>query len=264
MSDVSADPRQHQPFPAGSPGEMRPPEAAFLRGKPAVDRHQQLIDRMKRQVKAWQKVDDRRSIFLHCYSLMSGNVLAAVRADQFADSDWVANLMHHFATYYFNPLESYESGEGRVPEVWLRAHDTALKEEATAAQHLLAGVNAHINYDLALAVYDLLEPEWFDLSRHERNRRRDDHDLINVIISDTVDRVQDEVVERHDPWMNLLDRVGGDLDEWLAAQMIRIWRDRVWRRAGELLEAESATAREAVRSKMEKDALLRMKLFLGL
>ena len=268
MTEHPAQDRGRQrPFPAGSPGDLRPAEAAYLQGEPAADRHQALIDRMKRQVKVWQKVGDRRSIFLHCYSLMSGNVLAAVRARQFADSDWVANLMHHFAGYYFEPLAAYDAGEAGqrpVPAVWRHAHGMARDEEATAAQHLLVGVNAHINYDLALAVYDLLEPQWYDLSRVEKRRRRDDHDLINVIIADTVNRVQDEVIERHDPWMELVDRIAGDLDEWLAAQMIRIWRDRVWERAGQLLEAESASERELVRAAMERDALLRMRLFRGL
>ena len=252
------------PFPAGSPGEIRPQQGAFLRGVPAVDRHQALIDRMEGQSREWEQKGDRRCIFLRCYSLMSGNVLAAVRAQRFADSDWVANLMHHFAGYYFEPLARYEAGETPVPTVWQRAHDAARGEEATAAQHLLAGVNAHINYDLPLAIYDLLEPEWADLSPAGRGERRDDHDLINVIIADTVDRVQDQVVERHDPWMNIIDQVGGYLDEWLVAQMIRIWRDRVWERSLALLAADSPTAREAERAAMERAAMFRMRLILGL
>lgn len=252
------------PFPAGSPGELRPRQGAFLRGDPAVGRHQALVNRMERQSKAWEQSGDRRCIFLRCYSLMSGNVLAAVRAQQFADSDWVANLMHHFAGYYFKPLARYNAGAGPVPTVWKRAHDAAREEEATAAQHLLAGINAHINYDLALAVFDLLEPEWTALSPARRGERRDDHDLINVIIADTVNRVQDEVVERHDPWMDIIDRLGGGLDEWLAAQMIRIWRDRVWERSQALLAAHSPSAREAIRAEIEEETLLRMQLLFGL
>lgn len=255
---------KQRPFPAGSPGETRPRQGAFLRGDPAVDRHQALIDRMERQASEWEQCEDLRCIFLRCYSLMSGNVLAAVRAQQFADCDWVANLMHHFAGYYFEPLARYDAGETPVPAVWQHAHDAAREEKAAAAQHLLAGVNAHINYDLALAMYDLLEPEWAELSPAGRYKRRDDHDAINVIIADTVNRVQDQVVEQHDPWMDIIDRLGGELDEWLAAQMIRLWRDRVWERSRALLAAESADAREAIRADMEEEAMLRMWLIFGL
>ena len=50
-------------------------------------------------------------------------------------------------------------------------------------QNLLLGINAHINYDLVLTIYDMPAPEWERLTEEQRRRRFQDHCTVNVIIT---------------------------------------------------------------------------------
>jgi hypothetical protein len=136
-------------------------------------------------------------------------------------------------------LESfaYDRSTGNSPDIWRLTHDAALDPETRVLQNLLLGVNAHINYDLALAVTDLLDPAWPNLSENERESRYIDYCYVNGIIAETIDTVQDQVVEHYSPIMNVVDVVLGPFDEWFTSQMIDHWRDDVWQHAIEMLNS---------------------------
>jgi hypothetical protein len=114
-----------------------------------------LISRMETLVERLEQAGDARCVFLRCYALMTGRMLQTLDEGGCYDTDWVRTLLHHFADYYFDALDAYECGAACVPAVWKRTH--ALAGAATPVLvNLLLGINAHINYDLALAMADLL------------------------------------------------------------------------------------------------------------
>jgi hypothetical protein len=83
---------------------------------------------------------------------------------------------------------------------------------------------------------------------------------VSDIIAETVDAVQDSVVEQLEPWLDLLDDVLGPVDEFLVSRLIANWRDKVWEQAVTLVEAPDAESREAVRIQIEKGAMHRANL----
>ena len=157
---------------------------------------------------------------------MTENMLVAIEENKFNDNEWVAQLLHRFADYYFDALTCYNCGDV-TPAVWSEVHKAAATKKLHVIQHLLLGVNAHINYDLVLSLYDMLAPEWNSLSDEMREKRYQDHCLVNATIGATIDKVQDEVVEKYAPRMNVVDRVMGRLDEMLLLKLISEWRDSV-------------------------------------
>lgn len=213
-----------------------------------------IIERMQGHLGRWEQTGDRRAVFLSCYSLMTQNMLAAIARGEFQDPVWVNHLLHHFADYYFVALEAYEQDPITAPPVWQIAHDCCCSPNLKALQNLLLGVNAHINYDLVLAVSDLLQDEWANLSPKQRELRYADHCKVNLIIAQTIDVVQDQVVERYDPAMDLVDKLMGSLDEWLVSRLITDWRDQVWRHAVERVMASQAE-HELLTQKVEKACL---------
>jgi hypothetical protein len=221
---------------------------------PAIERMQAWIDR-------WDQASDQRSIFLSCYALMTRNMLAAVDAGEFRDPDWVARLLEHFAGYYFDALDAYETGTEHAPAVWRCAHDAACRADTPALSLLLLGVNAHINYDLVLAVADLLEPEWPALSEEARHARYEDYCRVNDIIGGTVDSVQDNILEKRAPIMAVVDTIFGPVDEWLVSKGIAYWREDVWGCAVRRVETPDAAPREAQRQAIEASALRWARLF---
>jgi hypothetical protein len=188
---------------------------------------------------------------------MTGNMLAAVDQGEFHDARWVGHLLDLFADYYFVALDAYEHDDATTPAVWRLAHDTATRQEAPVIQDLLLGINAHINYDLVLALVDMLEPDWQSLAPEQQGQRYEDHSHVNDIIAGTIDSVQQQVVAPDDRWMSLMDWALGPLDEHAAARLIRQWREEVWRRSMDMLAAADPEERADLRRALAAQALER-------
>lgn len=212
-------------------------------------------EKMDQLIRDWEAAGDRRMIFLSCYRLMTRNMFHALSQAEFLDQAWVEELLNHFADYYFNALEAYELQNTNTPAAWQVAFDSAGKSDLSVLQHLLLGVNAHINYDLIFTTVDLLEHEWVGLSSEESTRRRLDYDRVNDIIQQTIDEVQDTIIERGDPRLEMLDRFMGPLDEWLISRLIERWRSDVWENAVSLLNATDAGEREKMRQQREAEVI---------
>lgn len=222
-----------------------------------MSKRQPVVERMQEFVLRWQEEADRRAIFLNCYMLMTGNVLVAIERGEFRDGHWVNRLLHRFAGYYFRALDAYEADPAGTPAVWRVTHRATAAPDTATLQHLFLGVNAHINYDLVLTVADMLEPEWAQLAESRRRQRYADHCHVNAVIGRTIDAVQDEVVERATPSMDVVDRLLGRLDEWLTSRLITHWRDEVWHNAVRYVESATPETREALRQEIESLTLRR-------
>jgi hypothetical protein len=216
-----------------------------------------LLDRMNAQAAAWEQHGDPRCHFQRCYGMMSANMVQAIADGRFHDADWVKRLMLRFADYYYDALLLYDQQSDQTPPVWKQAHDATCHRRLHILQRLLLGINAHINYDLPLALYDCLCGEWPTADANARQRRREDHEIVNRVIAETIDAVQDDIIELRSVAMALIDRLMGRMDEWLLAQLIRNWRTDVWHVAVQLLEAESDEQREHIRRTQEARVLER-------
>lgn len=218
---------------------------------------EQLLSQMNIQAATWESQDDKRFIFLRCYNMMTANMIEAVQQGRFQDGVWVGKLLHRFAAYYFEALEQFEHNDAHTPPVWSQVHDASTHQDLHVLQHLLLGINAHINYDLVLALYDELVAEWTDDDRDVRQQRMADHNMVNTIIGETIDTVQDQVIERELPLMRLVDNLMGRVDEWLLSELISSWRSEVWEECGAMLKCESPENKESLRCTLEKRVMAR-------
>ena len=64
---------------------------------------------------------------------------------------WLARLDVVFAGFYFNAVEDFIGG-APVPSAWSALFEARYREGVDRIQFALAGMNAHINHDLALAL----------------------------------------------------------------------------------------------------------------
>lgn len=204
-----------------------------------------VIDRMRSLSEAWLGAGDRRALFIQAYQTMTSNMLSAIESRQFLDGDWVGALLDRFADYYFVAVDAFDRRDGSCPVVWRDALAACEASHLHPLQLLFLGINAHINYDLAFALNDVL-PDWADLAPERRRQRKQDHDGVNRVIERTVDAVQSGVIEPASPVMGLVDRAMGPVDEWLFAHLIAEWRDDVWDYAIRLLESEPWRRTEVV------------------
>jgi hypothetical protein len=229
-----------------------------------------VYDQMRSLYENWEAAQDRRVIFIHTYLLMTGNMRTALKAGEFYDNRWVGELLDRFAVYYFNALEAYETAWFSSPMPWRIAFQAAEKQEIMTFQHLLLGVNAHINFDLFATLLDMLLPEWESLSLEQREERYQDHTHVNTIIEQTMDVVQQEIIARYSPMLDRLQKATGEFDDWMVSWLISHWRDQVWKHAVSYLETADRDERAQIVDAVEyitvqrADAILFKKSPLGM
>jgi len=85
------------------------------------------------------------------YSAVTQAVEARIASGGFADPAWLAELDVQFARLYFDSLESALSGQP-TPDCWNVLFARRDQVEIARIQFALAGINAHINHDLPLAL----------------------------------------------------------------------------------------------------------------
>ena len=100
------------------------------------------------------------------------------------------------------------------------AFQAAASRRLLVLQHLLLGMNAHINLDLGIAAARTCPGE-------ELPTLKGDFGEINNILSDLVDEMQDRIAAVS-PWLGFLDRVGGRTDEAIVDFSMGRARDAAW------------------------------------
>lgn len=219
----------------------------------------EVLHQMDAHILNWKSKSDSRHIFLSCYRMMTSNMLDAINKNEFHDSEWIYNLLHRFADYYFDALNCYDCGD-KVPKVWQEVHQLTQTKKMRHVQYLLIGVNAHINYDLVLTLVDMLNEEWPKLTEIEKIKRFEDHCKVNEIIGATIDKVQDEILAPADPFMGWIDKAFGRLDEYLLSRLITTWRKDVWDNALQIMETKENNNRELIRISIENHVCRRSNL----
>ena len=114
-----------------------------------------------------------------------------------------------------------------------------------------------------LALYDEMHPELPALKREGFDLRQSDHNLVNQIIAETIDTVQDQVLEPHSGMLALVDALMGRADEWILSQMITGWRSEVWQEACAMLDKENPEQREQHRLQLEGKVLKKAEAILA-
>jgi hypothetical protein len=220
------------------------------------------VSRMQALIDGWEPVRDRRAIFLTCYLMMTRNMLVHAAGGGFHDTPWMSALLYRFIEYYFDALDAWGRAPDQAPAAWQRAFDATQQPDLHVLQNLMLGVNAHISYDLVYALLDVLRPDWDALDEARREQRFQDYVIVNRVICETLDAVQDGVVERYSPAMNWVDRGFGRLDEWTTERMIARWREDAWESALALLAAPDAD-RDALCAEVEARAVRRAESIRG-
>lgn len=165
---------------------------------------------------------DRRSVFLTVYTEMTAETVREINADEFNNSDWMERYLVRFAEYYRRAFLNFERGTiDDVPDPWIVAFGTALRGDALVMQDTLLGINAHINYDLALTLSDIgLHPD--------RPHKYADHVRVNDILDRLVSVQQDLLSERYAPGLSRVGRHLGSLDEEVTSVSLHRAREQAW------------------------------------
>ncbi len=189
---------------------------------------------------------DHRAVFADTYLVLTKQIRKTIRRNPglYSDLDWLIYQDVVFANFYF-PL--FRSG-AEVPEAWRIAFDTARSGNQNAAQDMLLGINAHVQRDMpyVLATVGLRTPDG--------KSRKPDHDVGNEILADAYEAVVRDVERRYDPFLAVSNSSATPLDDFAGLELVKGWREGVWRNAERILNARTAVERRLVDESIERNA----------
>lgn len=199
------------------------------------------------EIIAWsQQHESRLEYFPALYRKMTLQVQAGIAAKVFDDNERMAHIGVVFANRYLEAFDHYQHG-GRPTRSWLLSFAAAQRWWPIVTQHLLLGINAHINLDLGIAMARSVPPAQLPAAR-------DDFNKINTILADLIDHVQTELAEIWSFYM-ILDWAAGTHDEVLINFSLAKARAHAWdvaERLASLNETDQERAIVALDADVEK------------
>jgi hypothetical protein len=189
---------------------------------------------------------DRLGYFAALYRTVTVAVKEGIAAGRFEDGARMKRLDVVFANRYLGAFHAHRSG-GTATQSWRVAFAVARSRRAVIMQHLLLGMNAHINLDLAIAAADVCPGS--SIAGLER-----DFNEINIILATLEGDVEQEVCALS-PWIDRLDHVDPRAGRVIANFSIDRARACSWL-AAQRLATLSGDARAAAIAAIDADVSL--------
>ena len=168
-----------------------PRECTVLQAGP-VSTLPQVIDRLAEIRNCTGKVAPECGIthFSDLYLTITCNIWGRVqKGNVFADNNYLARLDVAFANQYLRALRDWAGGQTRPPRAWGLLFDRQNDGEILPLQLAGAGVNAHINFDLAFAVVETGRQVGDAGVEH----RKADYDKVNDVFAEEMDSLLDRL-----------------------------------------------------------------------
>ncbi len=196
-----------------------------------------LVAEMRAIVDQAAEDDDVSGYFAAMYLGVTTRVEQGLSTGLFTTPDRLSALTIAFARRYLDALELHRRG-AQPTRSWDLAFAATQTWRPTVLQHLLLGMNAHINLDLGVACAavapgtSIVELE-------------SDFLQINHVLAGLVQSVQDRL-NQVSPLYRFVDDISGDADRAVVNFSIARARDEAWRFANELAPLQNTARQERI------------------
>ena len=164
--------------------------------------------------------------FNQLYLAVTVAVRDAIASGRWNDPAWLGQLDVGFANLYFDALGSGNLNPAAAPAAWYPVLAARPDQRLKKIQFALAGMNAHINRDLPVALVQIFEATGTE--PHRGDARHADYERINAILETVEAQVKQQFMTGI---IGAVDAVNGPMDDVLAMWSIRAARDAAWTHA---------------------------------
>ena len=190
-------------------------------------------------------------VFLRLYRAVTEDVHAIVGpAGEYGDPRFVRWLDVVFAGLFFRAMRVDATRRGTMPKAWDPVFEARRSRKVVPIQFALAGMNAHINRDLPLALVQTWKARRIEPSR--TSVQYDDYTRINALLEQTEERVKAELLTGA---LGHADRSLGRVDDVVAMWKVSKARECAWAN-GETLWALRGSRAAANRHALALDRLV--------
>ena len=167
-------------------------------------------------------------LFPILYKKVTERIKQGIELGDFENNPRMERLDVLFANRY---LEAYFlwKDEKQPTQSWVKAFEASKNSKLIILQHLLLGINAHINLDLGIAVSETMGAQSLEGVKN-------DYHTINDILASMVDEVQDRI-GKVSPLFYLLDKIGKGKEDVVVSFSIEVAREEAWRFANQYHKA---------------------------
>jgi len=172
---------------------------------------------------------DGVSCFLRLYLAVTEGVEQKLAGMTFADPRFLARLDVVFADLFFAAFDAGRDPPGHRPRAWVPLFELRERRGVAPLQFALAGMNAHINRDLPVALVATCSE--LGISPTEGSPQHADFLRVNAVLSSVEDAVKQQYLTG---WLRRLDRVVhrfDRLDDVVAMWNVVRARDAAWANA---------------------------------
>ena len=160
--------------------------------------------------------------FNELYLAVTRAVVRETRADGYEDPAFISRLDVVFADLYFDAVDADGAGK-KIPKAWQPLFERRHTKGIAPLQFAIAGMNAHINHDLAVSLVDVCD-EW-GIDFDEGTTQHADY----LVVNKTLERVEGEIKARYTTGIiGDIDKLAGPLDDVVANWSVARARDNAW------------------------------------
>lgn len=217
--------------------------AAFLCHHPAMKEIHAVVEQLDDIIDWARAADSPLGYFAALYRRVTVAVGEGIEAGMFEDARRMARFDAVFAQRYLEAVAALRRGDPTM-SAWTITFECGRRWSPIVIQHLLGGMNAHINLDLGIAAATVAPgPSLPGL--------RKDFITINTVLASLLEDTKQQLAEIWTP-MALLDRLFGETDDQFVRFSMNAARDGAWRFAERLAElpeeqwGDAIAARDAV------------------
>lgn len=178
-----------------------------------------VIEKLEKIVRESISSGSRLGIFAQLYLGVTRMVAEGIEQGRFEDGPRMERLDVLFANRYLDAYEGYSNGQS-ITQSWKTAFDAAQKNNLLTLQHLLMGMNAHINLDLGIAAAETVPAS-------ELENLKADFFEISKMLTENIEAVQSQL-NQISPLLFLLDWTGKKSDEQFAEFSLKKARQHSW------------------------------------
>ncbi|KAA1242749.1 DUF5995 family protein [Aquimarina sp. RZ0] len=181
--------------------------------------------------------------FAALYRKVTVKVKEGILSNFFDDGSRMEKLDVIFASRYLHAYFAYKNQQPTT-ESWKKAFDVSKKYWPIVLQHLLMGMNAHINLDLGIATAEVAKDQNIE-------DLKDDFNKINEILSSLVLEVERDLAEIWPTWHKIL-KLTRNIDDFLIDFSMEIARDGAWKFANNIADSSEDQLQKHIEERDEK------------
>lgn len=172
------------------------------------------------EIIAWSIQNKSTMGYFACtYRTTTIAVLEGVKKKKFEDGPRMIAMDVAFANRYFQALENYQNGR-KCTNAWFTTFEAGKNDQLLIIQHILLGMNAHINLDLGIAAAEIMP-------YRKITPLKKDFGVINEIIASINQKVQDSL-SKICYSIDLIDKISNNKDNIILDFAISKARETSW------------------------------------